>query len=404
MSLPIVCPQYDNSHIGSKMDYAEIAGLDRKRVSRIVFGTLFLHTTDDPCALLDAVIQTGCNAFDCAAIYGGDHVCERLLGNWLSQRSISREDIVLFSKGGCHGQDKLWAADLCIEAVKRDLTASLEAIGTEYLDIYMLHRDDPDVPVSHVVDMMHLLKGEGLFLAWGVSNWGVQRVEAAMAYAKKTCKVAPVCSSPQVSLAQPTRPVWPNTQFMTPDAARFYETSGVAVLGWECLAKGFMAGKWERSDGVYAREMQAKLVADPKLAAGFRPSGATAAQWRELQLTTAFCSEGNFERRDRAEELARRRGLTLAQVALKYVASQRYNSFVLVGTTSAKHFIENVVAGSSDFLSFDEIEYLEHGRPLTKEGSKPARRKLARRIEDPMPLRSSKVSKEQSPEEFVPFF
>lgn len=114
--LPIDVP------IDVDMDYADVCGLKGKRMSRIIFGTLFLSKADDPLSLLDAVLQTGCNAFDCAAIYG-DGECERLLGHWLRERKIEREDVVLITKGGCHGQDKLWAADLEPESVERHLVS-----------------------------------------------------------------------------------------------------------------------------------------------------------------------------------------------------------------------------------------------------------------------------------------
>lgn len=150
----------------------------------------------------------------------------------------------------------------------------------------------------------------------------------------------------QVSLAVPTRPVWPDTTFATKESSEFYQESGIAVLGWEVLGKGFMTGKWDRVDSERAKATRKRIASDPAFAARFGPVGEAAAEWRELQLTTAYCTEDNFVRRDRVSALAARKGLTMAQVALKYVASQPFNAFVQVGTTSAKHFGENVIGGS----------------------------------------------------------
>ena len=97
--------------VNVEMEFAPVLGLNGKLMSRIIFGTLFLSKADDPCALLDAVRQTGCNAYDCAAVYGGGE-CERLMGLWLLERKIPRDKVVLITKGGCHGQEKLWSADL----------------------------------------------------------------------------------------------------------------------------------------------------------------------------------------------------------------------------------------------------------------------------------------------------
>lgn len=101
----------------------------------------------------------------------------------------------------------------------------------------MLHRDDPSVPVQDVVDMMHELHQEGLFRVWGVSNWQLVRLQAAIEYSTANKKTAPVCDSLQMSLAYPSRPVWPDTQYMRNEARDWYQSSGVAVLAWECLAK-----------------------------------------------------------------------------------------------------------------------------------------------------------------------
>ena len=95
--------------------------------------------------------------------------------------------------------------------------------------------------------MMDALQQEGRFTAWGVSNWDLTRLQAAIAYAAANGKAGPICDSPQVSLAVPTRPVWPDTKFATVASRDFYAESGVAVLGWEVLAKGFMTGKWDRA-------------------------------------------------------------------------------------------------------------------------------------------------------------
>lgn len=91
----------------SKQDlrFGRIPGVD-KPVSRVIYGTLFLHTVGDEMttfALLDDIWGTGCNAFDCAGIYGGGQ-CETLLGRWMKARHIPREQVVIISKGGCEGQ------------------------------------------------------------------------------------------------------------------------------------------------------------------------------------------------------------------------------------------------------------------------------------------------------------
>lgn len=138
-------------------------------------------------------------------------------------------------------------------------------------------------------------------------------MQAAILYADSVGKAGPICDSPQMSLAQPTRPVWPQTKYFTPASTKMYVDNKVAVLGWEVLAKGFMAGKWQRADGERSRETLKRVEAEPAFAASLQPTGERAAEWRELQLTTAYCTEENFKRRERAEELASKKSLSLAQ-------------------------------------------------------------------------------------------
>jgi len=196
----------------------------------------------------------------------------------------------------------------------------------------------------------------------------------------------------QISLAVPTRPVWPDTKFADREALEFFAESGVSVLAWEVLGKGFMTGKWDRADAEKAEALHAKIAADPEFARSFGPTGKLAAEWREHQLTTAYCTEENFKRRERVAELAASKGLTMAQVALQYVASLPFNAFVQVGTTSAKHFGENSVGGSIHKLSKEEVRWLETGSDgFVRDGPKLACSRPGKR-------------KQQSPEEFVPPF
>ena len=102
------------------------------------------------------------------------------MGKWLASRKIPRSEVVIISKGGCEGQDKLWAATCGDEAaLRRDLASSLRRLGVDYLDCYLLHRDDPSTPVERIVETMDALVRSGQIRAWGVSNWQLPRLAAA---------------------------------------------------------------------------------------------------------------------------------------------------------------------------------------------------------------------------------
>ena len=295
-----------------------LPALGGKRASKAVFGTLFLSRTKEAFSLLDRAWALGVNTFDCAAIYGGGE-CERILGQWLLSRGISRDDVVLCSKGACDGQEKQWAANLAPERIASDLRSSLHRLGVDNLDVFMLHRDDESVPVAQIVKTMDELHKEGLFTAWGVSNWSFPRLKAACAWARDHNCVAPSFDSVQFSLAEPGHAVWPKTTFLvpTPEISDWYEQNGVSVLAWECLGKGFCSGKWTPIDAAAVAQRSADVEAG--LLPPLLPSGATSDQWREARLVSAYCTNENFARRQRARDLGCQLGLEPSQVALRYV-------------------------------------------------------------------------------------
>ena len=351
-----------------KLALRRINGL-QKPVSGAVFGTLFLHCTKNPFALLDAAWEAGINAFDTARIYGAGE-CERILGQWMSSRNIPTEKIVIFAKGGCNNQDKLWSADISEIRIRNDIHLSCEALGLTTVDVYSLHRDDESVPVTTVVDMMDQFYKEGKFRAWGVSNWEQSRLRACIEYADAACKIAPICDSLQVSLAQPSRPVWPSTKYMLEHNAPWYARNNIAVLAWECLAKGFMAGKWNEADAERIGKDYMDIKKGKKRP--LEPTGEHSHEWREMQLVRAYATKGNFKRRRRALLMATRTNATLPQIAMRYVVSQQYPCFALIGTTSIRHLKENVSGLQPLSLSNSEVEWLKCGKSeVSADGRRP---------------------------------
>uniref|UniRef100_A0A7S4DIG3 Phospho-2-dehydro-3-deoxyheptonate aldolase n=1 Tax=Lotharella globosa TaxID=91324 RepID=A0A7S4DIG3_9EUKA len=327
----------------TNVQYGKVFGLG-KPVSKLVFGTLFLHKVAQPFELLDHIWASGVNAFDTAAIYGSpEGKCEEILGAWIKSRNINLHQLVVITKGGCSGADSKWAPRMSSAQVVQDLNGSLTRLGIQKVDIYLLHRDDPTIPVKEIVDTMSGLVKQGKIGTWGVSNWSLERFKKAVTYAKASGLAAPVADSTQASLAKPAGPVWPGTTFMGPKREAFYSDnkSDVSVFAWETLAKGFMTGKWTKED---------VKNADDK-------------PYRERTLIKAYCTEANFKRRTRAELLAKTKGVSIHTVALAYLMQLQCEMFVLVGTSKLKHFSSNL--GAFDVsLSQKECEWLRDGGEL----------------------------------------
>jgi aryl-alcohol dehydrogenase-like predicted oxidoreductase len=161
------------------MNYGSVPGLD-KQISRLVQGTVMVNGDDikKEFALLDGIFELGCTTFDTAHVYGSGKN-ERAVGQWVRDRGL-REKVVVIAKGAHHNQDRKRVTPHDITA---DIYDSLARFKFDYLDLYILHRDDPSVPVGPIVEILNEHQKAGIVRAFGGSNWSHQRLEEANRYA-----------------------------------------------------------------------------------------------------------------------------------------------------------------------------------------------------------------------------
>lgn len=303
------------------MRYGRWPGID-KPVSRIAQGCMMLDPAarDAGFALLDAALARGVTLFDNARCYGGG-ACDAVFGAWVRDRGVA-DEVVMLAKG-CHpGED---GKRVTPEAVDADIAATREAAGLDRLDVWALHRDDPDVPVGELVDACTRAVRDGRIGAWGASNWRVDRLDAALAYAAAHDRVAPVVSSPNFSLAVQIDSPWGDDCVTISGDAHaadraWYAQSGLAVATWSSLARGFLAGGLRRDNLDQVRD-----------------------QYEEHTLRCYVC-DANWDRQERAIAWGAARGLSLPQVALAYVLAQDFDAYALVGARDADELDANLAA------------------------------------------------------------
>jgi aryl-alcohol dehydrogenase-like predicted oxidoreductase len=226
-------------------------GVGRVEASRLVLGTMALGDgkAKDPNEVLDAAWALGINCLDLAHAYGRGSV-ESSVGSWIRARGIPRTELVLVGKA-CHPYgNRPRLSQECLEA---DLSESLTRLGTDYLDLLLLHRDTPHISAGNVVEWLHALVQQGRIRAWGTSNWSPSRRRELVAFARTHALTLPAADSPQRSLAVPALPVWPDTTAIDAEAVRQYAEEGQSgvrceIFGWAPLACGFLAGKWTSED------------------------------------------------------------------------------------------------------------------------------------------------------------
>lgn len=318
------------------MIYGEVEGI-KKPIARVVQGTTMLGSDlneEESFSLLDQVYELGGNTLDTAHVYAGGN-SERIIGKWMHARGL-REKMTIITKGGAHSQDRRRMTSFDVTS---DLFDSLARLKTDYIDLYLLHRDDTNLPVEPIIHTLNEHLQAGRIHAFGASNWSHQRMQDAATYAKANGLKTFIASSPQYSLADSNAEPWPLCLSISGDtgkeAREWYANTAMPVLVWSPLASGFFSGRFRRDN---LREFGER-------------------EWDEVVVRT-YATEANFQRLDRAEALAKEKGCTAAQIALAYVMNQPMNVFSVVGSHSIEKFKANIEAAELK-LTNQELAWLD---------------------------------------------
>lgn len=283
------------------MVYGRIAGIEHE-VSRLILGSVPLSSDDMPaaCAMLDHFVSLGGNAVDTARNYGDE--TEEAVGAWMRLRA-NRSEIVLVGKGA-HPDRGGPRVDR--DAIAADLEASLQRLQTDYIDLYLLHRDDPSVPVGEIVAWLNEHYQAGRIHAFGGSNWTVERLQAANDYARAHGLVPFAAGSPNFSLAlwNPGEPPWAGCLAASVEGKEWYVERQFPLLAWSSQAQGFFTGRYSEDDR------------------------------SDAEMVRVWYNHDNFARLERARELAVQKGSSATAIALAYVLAQPFPTFALIGPHS----------------------------------------------------------------------
>lgn len=298
-------------------------GQVEKPLSRLIVGTM--NIMDGPelepdFQRLDLALEMGIGSLDTAMGYGRG-TTEIALGKYFKSRG-NRDRFFLISKA-CHPSP--WRKRVTPFDLSADLHDALAKMGTDRIDLYMLHRDEPTVPVSVLMDVLHRHLTEGKILSYGVSNWTTARIAEANAYAKANGMQPIAASSPNYSLAQQYQEPWaPGCVTVSGPENRtereWYEKTGMPVLAYSSMARGLFSGRISREQ---CRERPTEV--DPV-------------------CLKAYCGDENFTRLERAGELAGRKGVTVPQIAMAFILSGDMNVFPIIGAANREEMESSVQA------------------------------------------------------------
>lgn len=299
------------------MKTANIPYLD-KPVSRIVCGTDFLmgQAPYESFSALDAYWAAGGRTFDSAHCYGAN---TNVFAAWTTSRGI-KDEVIYFDKG-CHpyGSPRVTREDM-----RSDVFANHRNLGVEYTDFFVLHRDNPEVPVGEIVDWLNELKEEGRIGVFGGSNWHHSRIAAANEYAAKNGKQGFSLNNPNLCLAAAQEEMWKGAYAIDAEGRAWHEANQLPLFSWSSTGRGYFAAIDDKDS------------------------------------IRVYDNEANRGRRDRATELGKKYGLSATQIALAWVLNQPYPVFALCGLRSKANVAENVAALDLT-LSPEELRYLEFG-------------------------------------------
>ncbi|TWD72396.1 aryl-alcohol dehydrogenase-like predicted oxidoreductase [Kribbella amoyensis] len=303
------------------MTYGEVAGVD-KQVSRLVMGVDNQETLTHAAVMFDDFVERGGTTFDTAYIYGGGRG-EELLGQWMSSRG-NRDEVVVIGKGA--------HTPYCDpESITRQLSESLDRLQTDHVDLYLMHRDNEEIPVGEFVDVMDEHFRAGRIKAFGGSNWSTERFDEANEYAKANGKQPLTLLSNHLSLARAYDVPWKGCRHVSDDDSQAWlRDRQVALFPWSSQARGFFTGRAKPEDT------------------------------SDEELVRCFYSDENFERLRRARELAKKKGVEPTAIALAWLLHQPYPVFPLIGP---RHIAETRTSlpGLSVELTDEEVTWLtEH--------------------------------------------
>lgn len=300
-----------------------------KPISQLGLGTVAynIENKEKWYEILDYFIEHGGTLIDTARGYS---TSEDVIGNWLDERRI-REKIVIITKCGLTSQGILPEENYS-DIVHNELSKSLQTLKTDYIDIYMLHRDNQEMTVEEILSPLNEEIAKGRIKILGASNWEYRRVDEANQFAYKHGMKGFALVSNNISLAVPTAAFYYGLVTTDKMGEKWHMETGIPLIPWSSLARGFFTGK-------YTPEMRnnASLKRDSF----------------EARMVKVYCTDENFERLNRAKKIGDERGFTTMEVALAWLLHKPFPIVPLVGPRECKELASCIKALS---LSLTESE------------------------------------------------
>lgn len=269
--------------------------------------------------LLNQALDMGYQLFDTAPVYGGTN--EALLGEAFKNR---REEVKIVTKFGITGQEMVEGHPKNIlnsqpNSLDAQLQDSLTKLQTDYIDIYLQHRIDPNVTPEEVAKKMKQFMEEGKIRAWGIS-WGTE--DAPIDYLERVHKICPISVvETQYSMVyrKPERTIF-----------EFCEKYGVSLLAYSPLGNGFLSGTLGSNESFSENDFR-----------------------RSMGRFSREVMENNQDMLDEIQKIANQKNATPAQITLAWEVYQKPFIIPIPGTTKLHRLKENMQSIDIDLTQND---------------------------------------------------
>ncbi|MGN6598302.1 MAG: aldo/keto reductase [Actinomycetes bacterium] len=302
------------------MEYRPL-GRSGMSVSTLCLGTMtFGNETDEAGAheQLDTFVEAGGNLVDTADVYTHG-VSEEIIGRWLASRPAEvRDRVVLATKGRFPMGGDVNDLGTSRRHLQRALDDSLRRLGVDCVDLYQVHAWDPITPIEETLATLDSLVRAGNTRYVGLSNFTGRQVQKAVAVAREHGWERPVTLQPQYNLL---------VRELEWEIVPSCLDAGLGLLPWSPLGGGWLTGKYSREE---------------------RPTGATRLGENPERGVEAYDRRSVQQRTwdvvDAVRSVAEGRGVSMAQVALAWLADRPAVTSVILGARTVSQLQDNLGA------------------------------------------------------------
>ncbi|HEX3653042.1 MAG TPA: aldo/keto reductase [Rhizomicrobium sp.] len=314
------------------MDYVNL-GATGLKVSRLCLGCMTYGSSkwrgwilgeEESQLFFRQAVEGGINFFDTADVYS-QGVSEEVTGRALKEFAGPRDSYVLATKVFFPSGDAPNQGGLSRKHVMHAIDASLKRLGHDYVDLYQIHRFDPATPIDETIEALHDLVKAGKALYVGASSM------YAWQFAKYLSRAEALGLTRFVSMQNHYNLIYREEEREMIPLCR---AEGIAVIPWSPLARGFLAGNRKRED-----------------------KGDTARAKSDEFAHAMYYQDSDFTVVERVSEIADKRGISNAQVALAWLLQQPGVTAPIVGASKPKH-LQDAIAAVSLRLHDAELKVL----------------------------------------------